>query len=53
MNGDGILIKIEISSSVLCLLHSFAGRPLGLPDGTFFCAVPDPFGRPLGFPVGT
>merc|ERR1719319_1733152 len=35
------------------LLHSFAdGRPLGLPDGTYFFAVPDPAGLPLGLPVG-
>ena len=36
------------------LLYSFVdGRPLGLPDGTYFFAVPDPAGLPLGLPVGT
>ena len=33
-------------------LYSFAdGRPLGLPDATYFFAVPDPAGLPLGLPV--
>ena len=46
------IIKNEMYKS--SFLYSFAdGRPLGLPDATYFFAVPDPAGLPLGLPVGT